>query len=195
MGSDENQNLEAELEGVYKESEKLRKKRIELLSKLGEMNVDTDYSFLMRDGSNKSLSELFGDRKYLFTIHNMGKHCSYCTMWADGFNDTYNYIQEKGAFVLVSPDDHDTQKEFADSRGWKFDTATPDNNDFIKDMGYTSEKDGKTYYQPGVSVFEKNDDGKIKRISKDWFGPTDYYCNVWHFYDLLPQEDISVYSE
>ena len=92
-------------------------------------------------------------------------------MWADGFNDTYKYIEERGGFVLVSPDDHETQKEFADSRGWNFDTATPDNNNFIKDMGYISEKDGKTYYQPGLSVFEKSPDGKIRRVSKDWFGP------------------------
>lgn len=188
------QNLEAELLEIYNESEKLRKKRIELLSKLGEKEIDTEYNFITSDGSKKSLGELFGDQKYLFAIHNMGKRCSYCTMWADGFNDTYKYIEKKGAFVLISPDDHDTQKEFADSRGWKFEMATPDDNDFIKDMGYTSEKDGKTYYEPGMSVFEKTGDGKIKRVSKDWFGPTDYYCNVWHFYDLLPGENVTIYS-
>jgi predicted dithiol-disulfide oxidoreductase (DUF899 family) len=195
MSEAEKQNLESELQEIYNESEKLRKKRIELLSKLGEKDIDTEYNFIMKDGSKKSLIDLFGGQKYLFTIHNMGKRCSHCTMWADGFNDTYKYIQKKAAFVLVSPDDHETQKEFADSRGWKFETATPDNNDFIKYMGYTSEKDGKTYYQPGMSVFERSDDGSIKRISKDWFGPTDYYCNVWHFYDLLPEEDVTIYSD
>ncbi len=195
MSEDEKQNLESELQDIYKESEKLRKKRIELLSKLGEKDIDIEYNFIMKDGSKKTLTDLFGGQKYLFTIHNMGKRCSYCTMWADGFNDTYKYIQEKAAFVLISPDNNETQKEFADSRGWKFDTATPDNNDFIKDMGYTSEKDGKIYYQPGMSVFEKTDDGSIKRVSKEWFGPTDYFCNVWHFYDLLPEEDVTIYSE
>lgn len=95
--------LESELNEIFNESEKLRKRRLELLSKLGEKEIDTEYNFITSDGSKKSLAELFGDQKYLFTIHNMGKHCSYCTMWADGFNDTYKYIQKKGAFVLISP--------------------------------------------------------------------------------------------
>ena len=192
--STENKQILKELQELDKESESLRKKRLELLKRLGEMEIDTGYRFIASDASVKSLSDMFGDHKYLFVIHNMGKGCSYCTMWADGFNDTYKYIQEKGAFVLVSPDDHDTQTEFAKSRGWEFVTATPDNNTFISDMGFANEEDGKTYYHPGVSVFEKTSDGKIKRVIKDWFGPTDYYCNVWHFYDLLPEENINVYS-
>ncbi|MCB0725768.1 MAG: DUF899 family protein [Ignavibacteriae bacterium] len=194
MSNEEKKALESELNEIFNESEKLRKRRLELLSKLGEKEIDTEYNFITSDGSKKSLAELFGDQKYLFTIHNMGKHCSYCTMWADGFNDTYKYIQKKGAFVLISPDDHDTQKEFADSRGWTFMTATPDNNEFIRDMGYSMEQDGETYYLPGLSVFEKSNDGKIKRVTKEWFGPSDYYCNVWHFYDLLPEENITITS-
>ena len=192
--STENKQILEELQELDKESESIRKKRLELLKKLGEKEIDSGYSFIMSDGSEKSLQEMFGEHKYLFIIHNMGKGCSYCTMWADVFNDTYKYILEKGAFVLVSPDDHETQKKFADSRGWKFETATPGNNTFISDMGFANEQEGKTYYLPGVSVFEKSSDGKIKRVSKDWFGPTDYYCNVWHFYDLLPEENINVYS-
>lgn len=194
MSIEEKQKIQQELQEIQKESETLRKKRLELLKKLGEKDIENDYNFIMSDGTKKSLPEMFGDQKHLFVIHNMGKKCNYCTMWADGFNDTFEYIQEKGAFVLISPDDHETQKEFAASRGWEFVTATPDNNDFIKDMGYSNEEDGKTYYHPGVSVFEKTSDGKVKRVSKDWFGPTDYYCNVWHFYDLLPEENINVYS-
>lgn len=195
MSTEEREKMQAELNEIHKESENLRKKKLGILARLAEKDIEKDYNFIFSDGSKKSLSDLFGDQKFLFAIHNMGKGCSYCTMWADGFNDTYKYIEKKGAFVLISPDDHETQREFADSRGWKFDTATPDNNDFSKDMGYAQEKEGKTYYHPGLSVFEKSPDGKIKRISKDYFGPTDYYCNVWHFYDLLPEENITVYSE
>ena len=194
MSNEEKKALESELNEIFNESEKLRKRRLELLSKLGEKEINTGYNFITGDGSKRSLAELFGDQKYLFTIHNMGKHCSYCTMWADGFKDTYKYIQKKGAFVLISPDDHDTQKKFADSRGWTFMTATPDNNEFIRDMGYSMEQDGETYYLPGLSVFEKSNDGKIKRVTKEWFGPSDYYCNVWHFYDLLPEENITITS-
>ena len=195
MSSEKQKNLEAELNEILKESENLRKKKLGLLSKLAEKDIDKEYTFTSPDGTKKTLSDLFGDQKYLFLIHNMGKSCSYCTMWADGFNDTYKYIEKKGAFVLISPDDPQTQKEFADSRGWKFDTAVPESSEFTKDMDYANDHEGKTYYHPGLSVFEKTPDGKIKRISKDYFGPTDYYCNVWHFYDLLPEENITVYSE
>lgn len=195
MSSEERKKMQEELNEIHNESENLRKRKLGILSKLAEMDVEKEYNFIASDGAKKSLGELFGDQKYLFAIHNMGKGCSYCAMWADGFNDTYKYIEKKGAFVLISPDDHKTQREFADSRGWKFDTATPDNNDFTKDMGYANDHEGETYYHPGLSVFEKTPDGKIKRVSKDFFGPTDYYCNVWHFYDLLPQENITVHSE
>ena len=38
---------------------------------------------------------------------------------------------------------------------------------------------------PGVSTFRKNADGTIDRIAKDFFGPGDLYCGVWHLFDLL----------
>lgn len=40
-------------------------------------------------------------------------------------------------------------------------------------------------YQPGVSVFRRNEDGGITRVAKDHFGPGDFYCGVWHLFDLL----------
>ena len=51
-------------------------------------------------------------------------------------------------------------------------------------MGYYTEAEG---YWPGVSVFHKDAEGKITRISKDYFGPGDFYSAPWHFFDLLPE--------
>jgi predicted dithiol-disulfide oxidoreductase (DUF899 family) len=169
----------------------LRKQRLDLLYKLAAKELDRDYEFVAKDGSKKMLSEMFGDKKYLYTVHNMGKGCSYCTMWADGFNDTFKYIEKKGAFALISFDGHETHKKFSESRGWKYNSFSDEDRSFSRDMGFMSQKDDPW---PGVSVFEKGDDGKIRRVAKDWFGPTDFYCNVWHFYDMLPTEDITVNS-
>ncbi|MBK8981669.1 MAG: DUF899 family protein [Ignavibacteria bacterium] len=181
------------LSEIDKEIELLRKKRIELNSIIASMNV-SDYSMKDRDGKDVKLSEMFGDKSHLILIHNMGKGCSYCTMWADGFKDTYKEIEKKASFVLVSPDSPEVHKQFADSRGWNYKTYSAAGTEFIFDMGYEIRKDDKKYYWPGVSVFEKKEDGSIVRVAKDEFGPGDFYCNIWHFIDLLPNEDITVDS-
>ena len=184
---------EAELKTVYEQIEVNRKKAIELNSKLAAMDVK-DYTMKDREGKDVKLSEMFGDNKYLILIHNMGKGCSYCTMWADGFKDTYKEIEKKAAFVLVSPDKPEVHKEFAESHDWTYKSYSANGTDFIFDMGYDFIKEGKHNYWPGVSVFEKDDSGNMKRVSKDIFGPGDFYCNIWHFLDLLPTENITTDS-
>ncbi len=52
-------------------------------------------------------------------------------------------------------------------------------------MGFEFEKDGKTYYWPGVSALVRKD-GQLYRAAKDSFGPGDMYNPVWHFLDLFP---------
>ncbi len=181
------------LSEIDKEIELLRKKRIDLNSIIAAMDV-SDYTMKDRDGKDVKLSEMFGDKSHLILVHNMGKGCSYCTMWADGFKDTYKEIEKKASFVLVSPDAPEVHKEFADSRGWNYRTYSAAGTEFIYDMGYEIRKDDKKYYWPGVSVFEKKEDGSIVRVAKDEFGPGDFYCNIWHFIDLLPNEDITLDS-
>lgn len=181
-------NGSAEIEKKYikleKEMMKSRQKMLKLNAKLAKMDVE-DYTFKDKDGNDVKLSQMFGENNELIVIHNMGKSCSYCTMWADGFNGIYPHLEKRSAFALISPDAHDVQKAFADDRGWKFKMYSGKDSSFIKDMGYYTEKNG---YWPGASVFHK-DDGKITRISKTVFGPGDYFCSVWHFFDMLPKSD------
>lgn len=190
LSPEEEKKIEKQLAEISEQIESSRKRKIELMSKLAEKEVK-DYTLKDRNGKDVKLSEMFVDKKNLILVHNMGKACSYCTMWADGFKDTYKEIQKKAPFVLVSPDPPDVHKQFAESRGWNYPTYSADGSDFIFDMGFAFVKDGKKNYWPGVSVFEKTKDGKIKRVSKDIFGPGDFYCNIWHFLDLLPDENIT----
>jgi predicted dithiol-disulfide oxidoreductase (DUF899 family) len=139
-----------------------------------------DYRFETPDGP-VSLSELFGDKPDLFVIHNMGRSCVACTMWADGFNGVLPHLQSRAAFVVTSPDDPATQRDFAASRGWRFRMASHAGNSFAADMGYrTPER-----FFPGVSVYRK-EDGRILRVSDTQLGPDDDFCTVWHFFGLLP---------
>ena len=85
----------------------LRKKMRELQASLEPQEV-ADYAFATSGGPVR-LSELFGDKDYLFVIHNMGASCPYCTLWADGFNGFVPHIENRAAFVLASPDDPDKQ--------------------------------------------------------------------------------------
>jgi predicted dithiol-disulfide oxidoreductase (DUF899 family) len=175
---------EAKMQALLNDISAARKKLIKLSGKTAKMDVQ-DYSLKDTNGNEVRLSEMFGDKENLILVHNMGKSCSYCTLWADGFSGVAYYIEKKASFVLVSPDSPEVQKEFAESRGWKFRTYSAAGTSFISDMGYYTEKDG---YWPGVSVFHKDTDGNIKRIAKDYFGPGDFYSSPWHFFDLLPQE-------
>jgi len=182
-GSSSKDKSEKKLRKITEEIAELRKKYIKVISKLAEGDVN-DYILKDTEGKEVKLSEMFGDKENLILVHNMGKACSYCTLWADGFSGAAYYIEKKAAFALVSPDAPDVQKEFAASRGWKFKTYSAAGTTFIADMGFYTEAEG---YWPGVSVFNKAADGRIKRVSKDFFGPGDFYSAPWHFFDLLPQ--------
>jgi predicted dithiol-disulfide oxidoreductase (DUF899 family) len=132
------------------------------------------------------LSSLFGDHKDMIFVHNMGRNCSYCTMWADGFNGIFSHILKRAAFILVSPDPADVQAEFAQSRGWKFPMYSAAGTELVKELGFQSESGD---YWPGASVLHRNEDGSLVRVNKTFFGPGDFFCSVWHFFDMIPGQD------
>lgn len=162
----------------------------ELKQKLAELRRERpreeigDYRLLDFEGRETPLSSLFGDQRSLILVHNMGRNCSYCTMWADGFTGLLPHLESRAAFVLTSPDKPEAQKEFVRSRGWNFPVYSTAGTSFTADMGFDDEKEG---LMPGVSVFTKETDGKIYRVSRAEFGPGDNFCAVWHFFDLLPE--------
>lgn len=176
------EKVQDKLRKIQEDIASSRKKMIKLLGKLADMDVQ-DYVLKDTSGNDVKLSEMFGDKKELILIHNMGKSCPYCTLWADGLSGVSYFIEKKAAFVLTSPDAPEVQKEFAESRGWKMKTYSTAGSTFTKDMGY--EMENKDYW-PGVSVFQKDADGKIKRVAKDYFGPGDFYASPFHLFDLIP---------
>lgn len=141
-----------------------------------------DYTFASVRGEVR-LSQLFGVKKELFVIHNMGSSCPYCTLWADGYNGLYEHLASRAAFVIASPDPPDIQRRFARSRGWRFPMVSHRGTTFAEDMGYRSQT-GR--WLPGLSVFRRERD-RILRLSDAGSEPGDDFCALWHVLDLLPE--------
>jgi predicted dithiol-disulfide oxidoreductase (DUF899 family) len=112
----------------------------------------------------------------------MGKSCSYCTLWADGFNGTVPEIESRTSLAFVSADEFDVLDAFAKERGWRFNYYGSLNSEFRRFVGLAGE-DGSPW--PGALGLRMQDDGSITIIAKAEFGEGDDFCPTWHLLDLL----------
>ncbi|HEU4334312.1 MAG TPA: DUF899 family protein [Candidatus Eisenbacteria bacterium] len=180
--------MNPEAPGLLKEIERLEEELLQGAQRLAELKRGLprlpvkDYVLAGPSGP-VSLSSLFGAKDDLIVIHNMGKGCRYCTLWADGFNGVWPHLADRAGFVVCSPDSVETQKTFAESRGWTFPMVSGHGSSFIEDMGFRSEKS----WRPGVSTFHRSGDGAIERVASAEFGPYDPFCGVWHLIALLDE--------
>jgi predicted dithiol-disulfide oxidoreductase (DUF899 family) len=172
-------DVAAEIDKLEEQLVTQQEKLAELKRQLPRQEVQ-DYTLSGPQGPVR-LSQLFGDKSDLIIIHNMGKGCPYCTLWADGFNGVYPHLANRAGFALCSPDSTETQQQFALSRGWNFPMISGHGSTFIADMGFQGTKSAK----PGVSTFQRGADGKIYRIAKAPFGPFDPFSGIWHLFALL----------
>ena len=163
-----------------------RQQIAELRDKMRTVHAETepeavpDYTLAGPDGP-VTLSQLFGAKPDLIVIHNMGKACVYCTLWADGYNGIYPHLASRAAFVVASPDAPDAQRAFAASRGWRFPMVSHAGTSFAADMGYRAEDGG---WKPGVSVFRR-DGTRVLRVADASEHPGDDFCALWHLFDML----------
>ncbi len=145
----------------------------------------SNYTFDTTSGQT-SLLDLFGDREQLLAIHNMGQGCRYCTLWADGFNGLLPHLESALAVALLSKDPPETQRRFANARGWRFQLASHGGGDYIREQ---SVMEGDDNY-PGAVVYKRDGD-TILRKNACVFGPGDIYCSMWTLLGLagLGEED------
>ena len=170
-------------EALQKEMYELQKRLSEARRSQEPESVE-DYALFGPNGAVQ-LSELFGDKDDLIVVHNMGKSCTYCTLWADGFTGVLDHLENRASFVLVSPDNPATQAEFASGRGWNFRMISDESSEFTRAMGYIKDHEGEDHWWPGMSAFHRNEDGTIVRTGQDVFGPGDNYNAPWHMFDHL----------
>ncbi len=162
----------------------LEKQIFELTAKLNELRKTSagdevrDYEFSTIDGTTSLLS-MFGDKQQLLLIHNMGQGCRYCTLWADGFNGFLQHLESVMSVVLVSKDPPELQRQFANSRDWRFRLASHGGGEYISEQ---TVMDGAEN-MPGAVVYERDGD-KITRKNSCIFGPGDIYCSMWSLLGL-----------
>lgn len=174
-------SIDSEIDDLQKQISELKEQLTEARRRRPVEPV-VDYQLIGADGVPVSLSMLFGDKDDLIVVHNMGRGCNYCTMWADGLNGDLHHLEDRAAFVVSSPDDPDTQSAFATSRGWRFRMVSVAGSSFAKDLGFEM---NPGEYWPGVSAFHRQQDGTIVRTGRDFFGPGDDYCAPWPLFNLL----------
>jgi predicted dithiol-disulfide oxidoreductase (DUF899 family) len=129
------------------------------------------------------LSALFGAKRDLVLVDNMGRTCPMCTRWADGFQGIVRHLEDRAAFVVSSPDAPEVQREFAASRGWTFRMASVAGTTLARDLGH---QDGKGNFRPGNSVLRNEADGSLVRVSTAGFGPGDPLGLMFEVLGLLP---------
>ncbi len=170
-----------QISGYRREIADIRQKMRKAQAEIEPQEV-ADYVFSTTSGPVR-LSELFGKHDDLMVVHNMGRSCPACTLWADGYNGIHAHVISRAAFVVSSPDTPEVQQAFAQSRGWKFPMVSHAGTSFAADMGYVFES-GRP--KPGISVFKRHG-ATIQRVSDAVWSPGDDFCTLWHFFDLLPE--------
>lgn len=137
-----------------------------------------NYPFLTQAGET-SLLELFGTSNTLLLVHNMGQGCRYCTLWADGFNGFLPHLESAMSVVLVSKDPPELQRQFANSRGWRFRLASHGGGDYMTEQAVI---DGGGN-MPGAVVYTR-DGSTVRRKNAVAFGPGDRFCSAWNLLAL-----------
>jgi predicted dithiol-disulfide oxidoreductase (DUF899 family) len=188
------EELNAAIDAKGKQIDALYKDLVALRHQEAAMPVQ-DYVLKDFAGNDVPLSAAFGDQDQLVLIHNMGFACTYCTMWADGFNGAYHYIQRRAAFVVVSNDPPHKQQLGAGKRGWTMPMLSCQGTTLFADLGFVGaagDGDEHAGWWPGFSTLVKNADGTLTRHSRGFFGPGDEFCSVWKFFDHLAVNEESI---
>lgn len=137
-----------------------------------------NYRFMTQAGET-SLLELFGASDTLLVIHNMGQGCRYCTLWGDGFNGFLPHLESAMSVVLVSKDEPELQRQFANSRGWRFRLASHGGGEYMTEQS-VQEGAGN---MPGAVVYSRNGT-TVRRKNAVIFGPGDRFCSAWNLLAL-----------
>ena len=166
------------------ELQKAEKELFQLTQKVASLRRDSkielvkNYTFKNTEGE-VTLLELFGDKETLFLIHNMGQGCRYCTLWADGINGFVSHLESQFAFAMLSKDEPSVQRQFSNSRNWRFKMASHSGGDYIIEQSVMpGEKN-----QPGIVCYIRKGNEIFKKNFAS-FGPGDEFCPQWNILSL-----------
>ena len=168
--------------------------------------IDEDYEFTTPTGK-ETLSELFGDKKQLLVYHFMfgpdwEEGCPSCSFWADNYNGVDIHLAHRDIqLVTVSNAPIEKLEQYRKRMGWTFKWVSSLGSSFNRDFHVTftqQEMDnGEMYYNyqttrfpssegPGISVFFKDDDGRIYHTYSCYARGLDMLNGTYHLIDLTP---------
>ena len=169
--------------------------------------VEKDYVF---DGPNgkESLSQLFAGKSQLIVYHFMfapdwEAGCKSCSFWADNFNGIDVHLKHRDiSFVAISRAPLAKLEAYRKRLGWSFKWLSSAGSSFNFDYGasFTPEEmaSGKAFFNykiqkppvsdmVGISVFVKDDDGKIYHTYSTYERGVDMMNGAYHYIDLTPK--------
>lgn len=204
---DEQQWLEERRALLHKEKElnRLRDEISQARRALPWTKIHKDYRF--DDGSgSRSLAALFQGRSQLIVYHFMfdpewEAGCKSCSYLADHFDGAIPHLQQRDvSFAVVSRAPIDKLLAFRERMGWGFDwlssSATSFNEDFH--VSFPGQEGGKIDYNyhetdffstetPGLSVFYRDEDGRMYHCYSTYARGLDLLIGTYNFLDLVPR--------
>ena len=199
------------------EEKELTRQRDRLSAKRRELpwvRVEKDYAFEGPAG-RETLADLFDDRSQLLVYHFMfapgwGEGCKSCSYLADHFDGALPHLRQRDvSFVVISRAPLAELMPFKQRMGWRFKWVSSYGSDFNHDyqVSFSPEelRTGRVCYNyadrdfpveeaPGVSVFFRNDAGKIFHTYSCYARGLDGLVGTYNFLDLVPKgRDEDVY--
>ena len=190
-----------------KELQRLRDELSAERRKLPWERVEKSYSFTGPAGK-ETLADLFGGRSQLVIYHFMfapewDAGCRGCAFWADNINGIVPHLAGRDvAFAAVSRAPLEKLQAFAARMDWSFHWVSSANTDFNYDyqVSFRSEDielgraihnyepfDGQMTDKPGVSVFFKDESGRIFHTYSTYARGLDPLNVAYQLIDLAPK--------
>lgn len=169
--------------------------------------VEKDYVFEGPEGK-VSLGELFQDKSQLLIYHFMfgpdwEAGCKSCSFWADNYDGIGVHLAHRDVrLITVARAPLDKVNAYKQRMGWAFDWYSSYGSDFNQDYQVTFAKEdleaGKVYYNyhetsfgadeaPGISVFYKDEEGKVYHTYSTYSRGLDMLNGAYHLLDLVPK--------
>jgi predicted dithiol-disulfide oxidoreductase (DUF899 family) len=212
--------LSARKELLHEEKE-LTHRREELAAKRRQLpwvEIEKDYQFDSTSGT-ASLGDLFDGRHQLLVYHFMfapewSQGCKSCSLLADHYDPAIIHLNHRDtSMVTVSRAPLAKLQAFRQRMGWKFNWVSTIGDDFNRDFGVLFREQelnaGLTVYNynrepypisdlPGLSVFYRDDSGRIFHTYSTYARGLDIFINAYNFLDVVPkgrdEENIEIMS-
>jgi predicted dithiol-disulfide oxidoreductase (DUF899 family) len=169
--------------------------------------VDKRYVFAGPDGK-ETLAELFDGRSQLIVYHFMfapdwDAGCPHCSFWADNFDPVIVHMNQRDVtMVAVSRAPYARLAAYRKRMGWTFKWLSSAGTTFNFDYGVSftdaERKRGEAFYnfrkgdpgvseREGISVFYKDDEGKVFRTYSAYARGIDLQNTAYNYIDLVPK--------